>query len=192
MGGKFPCHLPRYRPWYCRDPACRFPLASVFACLCIFKLRGQHSLLASHTRIQSSHITYPHTILFHYTQRHNENRRHGPRGQVPRRRPNTPEMARSRQSKARTTAADTTSSNQCANTKTSHPHSSQRTLLSRFRTLGSSSSACGTTSILKTNIRPRHSARDFYNPSFPPNTRKRTERRRACRSPFQRRERHGS
>ena len=72
--------------------------------------------------------------------RHNhENRRYGPRGQVPRRRQDPSEMARSRKgkepAKATSRAAFTDS---CSTTTNAPPPTSHSSILSRFRTLGSS------------------------------------------------------
>ena len=81
----------------------------------------------------------PHLATATNNSHDHENRRYGPRGQVPRRRQDPSEMARSRKgkepAKATSRAAFTDS---CSTTTNAPPPTSHSSILSRFRTLGSS------------------------------------------------------
>lgn len=95
-----------------------------------------------------------------------ENRRHGSRGQVPRRRPNPAEMARSSKSKAPARTANTTATTTCPNTRAAHAPTppTTSTILPRLWPLGTPSSARGPAEPFA--IRPRPTARNLHHPTI--------------------------
>lgn len=118
----------------------------------------------------------------------NAHRRHGPRGQVPRRRQDSPEMARSSKSqKATGTGANTTTTHPISTIAATYapPPPSPSPLFPRLWSVGTPSIRILTLPITTQRIRPRLPPRSLHHPTLPLHRRQAPQCRRACCSPFQ-------